>query len=46
MLFTSPLLGMVGKTEDELIKAGTKCWMSYDSWPMHGVSDRAHMECW
>jgi glutathione reductase (NADPH) len=38
MLFTYPMLGMVGKTEDELIKAGTKYWMSFDkelSWPTY-----------
>lgn len=38
MLFTYPMLGMVGKTEDDLIKAGTKYWMSFDkelSWPTY-----------
>ncbi|MGB3224019.1 MAG: NAD(P)/FAD-dependent oxidoreductase [Desulforhopalus sp.] len=38
MLFTYPMLGMVGKTEDELIEAGTKYWMSFDkelNWPTY-----------
>jgi glutathione reductase (NADPH) len=38
MLFTYPMLGLVGKTEDELIKEGTKYWKSFAkelSWPTY-----------
>lgn len=38
VLFTYPMLGMVGKTEDELIKEGIKYWKSFDmelSWPTY-----------
>ena len=38
ILFTYPQLGMVGKTEDELIKEGTSYWKSFDkdlSWPTY-----------
>jgi glutathione reductase (NADPH) len=38
LLFTYPQLGMVGKTEDELIREGVKYWKSFDtkiSWPTY-----------
>jgi glutathione reductase (NADPH) len=38
ILFTYPMLGMVGKTEEELIKEGTRYWKSFDrelSWPTY-----------
>jgi glutathione reductase (NADPH) len=38
VLFTYPMLGMVGKTEDELIREGTKYWKSFDrdlGWPTY-----------
>ncbi len=38
MLFTYPMLGMVGKTEDDLLKQGTKYWKSFDKdldWPTY-----------
>jgi glutathione reductase (NADPH) len=38
ILFTYPQLGMVGKTEDELINEGTNYWKSFDkdlSWPTY-----------
>lgn len=38
VLFTYPMLGLVGKTEDELIKEGTKYWKSFAkevSWPTY-----------
>ena len=38
LLFTYPQLGMVGKTEDELIRDGVKYWKSFDtqiSWPTY-----------
>lgn len=38
VLFTYPMLAMVGKTEDELIREGTKYWKSFDKnlgWPTY-----------
>ncbi|MGW8195838.1 MAG: dihydrolipoyl dehydrogenase family protein [Desulforhopalus sp.] len=45
VLFTYPQLGMVGKTEDELIEEGTRYWKSSDkdlSWPTYSRIGMKH----